>query len=103
MNEETVKTVLTRCSAEVEGGADLVIDKVELLNKEKDPRTKCWKVVVPYRFKTVMEKDEVYPTGWRHRTFFAGSRKSFDREKDQSSKVKKAIRNTAEKKILNDQ
>ena len=62
--------MLKRCAAAVEGGSDLVVDKVELLTKELDPRTKCWKVVVPYRFKSLMERDEVYPAGWKHRTFF---------------------------------
>ena len=32
--------------------------------KEEDARTKCWKVVLPYKFKDIMEKDDVYPTGW---------------------------------------
>ena len=51
----------------------MVVDEVKLLTKEEDPRTKCWKVVIPYKFKDIMEKDDVYPTGWRHRKFF-GSR-----------------------------
>ena len=54
-------------------------EKVELLTKEKDPRTKCWKVLVPFRFRAIMEKDEVYPTGWRHRAFY-GSRNSRDKK-----------------------
>ena len=34
---------------------------------------------MPYRFKAIMEKDEVYPTGWRHRAFY-GSRNSRDKK-----------------------
>ena len=79
-NEETIKTVLLRCAAAVGGGSDLVVEKVELLTKEKNPRTKCWKVVVPFRFKSIMENDEVYPTGWKHRTFFGG-RNAKDKDK----------------------
>ena len=45
-----------------------------------DPRTKCWKVVVPYNFKQLMEKDELYPPGWTHRKFF-GPRKAKDNPK----------------------
>jgi hypothetical protein len=71
-NEDTIKTVLQRCASAVDGGSGLVVEKVELLTKEKDPRTKCWKVVVPYRYKSIMEKDEVYPAGWKHMTFFGG-------------------------------
>ena len=56
-----------------------MVEKVELLTKEDNPRTKCWKVVVPFRFKSIMEKDEVYPAGWKHRAFF-GSRNSKDKK-----------------------
>ena len=56
-----------------------MVEKVELLTEEVNPRTKCWKVVVPFRFKGVMEKDEVYPVGWKHRMFF-GSRNSRDKK-----------------------
>ena len=57
----------------------MIVEKVELLTKELNPRTKCWKVVDPFRFKGVMEKDEVYPVGWKHRMFF-GSRNSRDKK-----------------------
>ena len=40
-NEETIKTVLVRCAAAVDGGDSLVVEKVELLTKEDNPRTKC--------------------------------------------------------------
>ena len=68
--EDTISKVLKRCAAAVEGGEDLIVEKVELLTKEDEPRTKCWKVVVPFRFKSLMERDDVYPGGWKHRTFF---------------------------------
>jgi hypothetical protein len=73
ITDEDIKTILIRCAAAVEGGQGLVVDEVKLLTKEEDPRTKCWKVVIPYKFKDIMEKDDVYPRGWRHRKFF-GSR-----------------------------
>ena len=50
------------------------VSDVELLTKEK-PRTKCWKVEVPYKHRELMEKDEMYPLGWRHRKFFGGRRR----------------------------
>ena len=95
-NAETIKTVLTRCAAAVDGGIDLVVDKVELLTKERDPRTKCWKVAVPFRFKSIMEKDEVYPAGWKHRTFF-GSRNT----KEKRPRLDQA--NGIEQQVLNEQ
>ena len=76
--EEDIKTVLTKCAAPIPGGENLIVEKVELLTKELDPRTKCWKVVIPYRFKDIMDKDEVYPSGWKHRKFF-GSRNVKDK------------------------
>ena len=54
-------------------GENLVVEKVELVTKEENPRTKCWKVVTPYKFKEIMEKDEVYPSCWKHRRFFVSS------------------------------
>ena len=31
-------------------------------------------MTVPYAFKELMEKDELYPTGWSHRKFFPPKR-----------------------------
>ena len=91
-NEETIKTVLICCAGAVEGGSELVVEKVELLTKEKDPRTKCWKVVVPFRFKNIMEKDEVYPAGWKHRTFFGGRNAREKRPRiDQSGSIEQQV------------
>ena len=39
------------------------------MTKEQDPRTRCWRVVVPYRFKELMENSQLYPDGWRFREF----------------------------------
>ena len=42
-----IKKVLEKCSAPMlEGKAILTVHKVELLTKEEDPRTRCWKVMV---------------------------------------------------------
>ena len=40
-------------------------------HSQHHPRTKCWKVVIPHKFKDIIEKDELYPSGWCHRKFFA--------------------------------
>ena len=34
--------------------------ETELLTLEESPRTNCWRVTVPFKFKTLMEKDELY-------------------------------------------
>ena len=51
-----------------------MLEVVHLAKQIENPRTKCWKVVVPYKFKEMMEKDKMYPTGWCHRKFFAPRR-----------------------------
>ena len=45
--------------------------KAELLTKDVNPRTKCLKVSVPYKYRVLMENNELYPAGWRYRKFFA--------------------------------
>jgi hypothetical protein len=80
---DLIKKVLEKCSAPLLGGAAiLTVLEVECLTKEDDPRTKCWKVVVPFKFKSLMDNDELYPEGWRHRKFFGG-RKLTDQKKKQ--------------------
>ena len=70
---ELIKKVLEKCSAPLlKDQAILTVHKVDCLTKEDDARTRCWKVAVPFKFKDVMENDELYPEGWRHRKFFGG-------------------------------
>ena len=70
--EEIVSEVLVRCAKGVEASTDFRILEVEQLAKHiTDPRTKCWKVVVPFKYRELMEKSEMYPPGWCHRKFFA--------------------------------
>ena len=70
-NEEVIRKVLERCAAPLldEERGPLVIESVHCLTKETDPRTKCWRVVVPPRYKDIMENSELYPEGWRFREF----------------------------------
>ena len=35
-----------------------------------NPRTKSWKVLVPFKFKHLMEQDDMYPAGWVHSKFY---------------------------------
>ena len=67
--------MLVRCAKGIESNTEFKIVKVEQLAKHiTDARTKCWKVVVPFKFKEMMEKNEMYPPGWCHRKFFAPRR-----------------------------
>ena len=36
-----------------------------------NPRTKSWRVMVPYKCKELMEKNDLYPEGWTYRKLFA--------------------------------
>ena len=73
--EEVVQAVLIKCSKGLESQPELQVLKVEQLAKHiENPRTKCWKVIVPYKFKDLMEKDALYPAGLCHRKFFSPRR-----------------------------
>ena len=54
-DESVIRKVLEKCSVPLLEGADgpLVIEKVQLLTCEQDPRTKCWRIEVPFKFKAV--------------------------------------------------
>ena len=64
--EDVIKKVLERCAAPLLESQDpLVIESVHCLTKDPEPRTKCWRVVVPPRFKDTMENSMLYHEGWR--------------------------------------
>ena len=76
--EEKIKEVLLLSAAQMPEKPALVINKVKCLNKLDDepyPRTKCWKISVPYAFRDLMNDDNLYPAGWSHRTFYAARKK----------------------------
>ena len=69
-NPDIIKAVLVKCATEI--GKDLQVLDVKCLTTGMDnPRTRSWKVKVPYKFKELMEKNELYPEGWTYRKFFA--------------------------------
>ena len=70
--ESIVAEVLVRCAKGLEPNTEFQVLKVEQLAKHiVDARTKSWKVVVPFKFKELMDKSEMFPPGWCHRKFFA--------------------------------
>ena len=71
--KEIVEAVLKDCAKDMPDNVDLeVLDVRCLTNPERDPnpRTRSWVVRVPFKFKSLMENDEFYPTGWSHRKYF---------------------------------
>ena len=75
---DIITRVLKKCAAPLDGGKDLEVLEVELLTLEENPRSKCWRISVPFKFKGLMEKDELYLPGWKHRKFFGTRRKPQD-------------------------
>ena len=69
-SESIIEKVLIKCAAGLEGAPVLKVLEVKLLTKGENPRTKCWKITVPFKFKGIMEMDQLYHAGWTHRKFF---------------------------------
>ena len=73
MEKETLELVFKELAEPilVEKGIEgpLVIEQCNLLTKEQNTRTRVWRVVVPHKFKEIMQDDRVYPSGWHHREF----------------------------------
>ena len=63
---------MKKCADSIDNTAKFEVLDVFLLTKEANPRSKCWKVVVPHHCKELMEKPEMFPRGWRHRRFYGG-------------------------------
>ena len=65
------RKILEKCAAPLleDTRGPLIIESVHCLTKDPDPRTKCWRVVVPPGFKDIMENSLLYPEGWRYREF----------------------------------
>ena len=81
-DEGVIKKVLERCAVPlVKDNDPLVIESVHCLTKDPDPRTRCWRVVVPNRFKEVMENNLLYPEGWKYREFVGIFRNSATKSK----------------------
>ena len=76
-SEDVIKKVLEKCSESlIDNNDPLIIESVHCLTKDPEPRTRCWRVVVPHRFKGIMENDALYPEGWRYREFIGIFRNS---------------------------
>ena len=74
---EMIKTVMKNSAAKLPDQPMLEVLEAKCLNnfeRDPNPRSKCWKVTVPYAFKELMENDELYPSGWSHRRFFPPKR-----------------------------
>ena len=73
MEKDTLELVFKELAGPIieEKGLEgaLVIEHCNLLTKEENTRTRVWRVVVPRKFKEVLQDDRMYPSGWHHREF----------------------------------
>ena len=70
---EIIEKVMKKCAENLTEKVDLAVLEVKCLNnleKDPSPRTRCWKLTVPYVHRELMNCDELYPAGWSHRRFF---------------------------------
>ena len=70
---EIISKVMKKCAMELPEKIELEVHELKCLTNLEtvpNPRTKCWKICVPYKYRELMEKDELYPSGWSHRKFF---------------------------------
>ena len=95
LTENDVKEVLKLCAEDVktsegnENLSDFAVKDVKCLTRPEieNPRTKCWRVSVPFRFKDYIMSDLAYPVGWSHRPFYPPKQKSKDElEAEQQAK-----------------
>ena len=94
-NEDLIKQALVKCGenqsdmpSELKEG-DIMVKLLNNLAEEPNPRTKCWKVTVPYIFKDVMAVDTFFPSGWSHRKFHnqVGNKKDTNKRPRQSGQA----------------
>ena len=92
-SDDVIQKVLVRCATpllEDDSRGPLVIESVHCLTKDPDPRTRCWRVVVPPSFKDIMENSMLYPEGWRFREFvgiFRNSSKSVKKTRPNENNI----------------
>ena len=81
-DEQVIRKVLERCAVPLlQDKEPLIIESIHCLTKDPEPRTRCWRVVMPHRFKEVMENNLLYPEGWKYREFVGIFRNSASNSK----------------------
>ena len=98
MTEDDVKEILKLCAEEAktsegnENLSDFAVKDAKCLTRPdiENPRTKCWRVTVPFRFRDYILSDLAYPVGWCHRPFYPPKQKSKETlEAEQQAKRQK--------------
>jgi hypothetical protein len=84
ITDADVKEILKMCADDNKSGednenlADFAVKDAKFLTRPdiENPRTKCWKESVPFKFKDYILSDMAYPMGWCHRPFYPPKQKS---------------------------
>ena len=96
MEKETLGLVFKELAVQImeEKGIEgtLEIEDCNLLTKEKNTRTRVWRVVVPNKFKEVLQDDRLYPSGWYHREFEGHYRPPLSHQERAEKDAKRAAR-----------
>ena len=101
ITENEVREVLKLCAEDAKASegnenlSDFVVKDVKCLTRPdiENPRTKCWRVSVPFRFKDYIMSDLAYPVGWCHRPFYPPKQKSKE-ELEAEQQAKKLKQNS---------
>ena len=97
---DDVKVILKLCADDIKASegneflADFTVKAAKCLTKPEieNPRTKCWKVSVPFRYKEYIMSDLAYPIGWSHRPWYPPKFKSKE-EHESEQQAKRARQN----------
>ena len=96
MDKNTLELVFKELAVNImqEKGMEgaLEIEDCNLLTKEQNTRTRVWRVVVPHKYKEVLQDDRLYPTGWHHREFEGHYRPPLSPQERAEKDAKRAAR-----------
>ena len=88
---DDIKHILKLCADDAKADnkelESFTVKDVKCLTRSEieNPRTKCWRVSVPFKYKDYIMSDLAYPMGWGHRPFFPPKLKP-QHDNDQQSK-----------------
>ena len=96
MEEDMLKLVFKELAVQImeEKGLEgtLEIEECNLMTKEQNTRTRVWRVVVPHKYKAVLQDDRLYPSGWHHREFEGHYRPQLSPQQRAEKEAKRAAR-----------
>ena len=103
MGQETMELVFKELAVAVmeEKGIEgpLEIEQCNSLTKEQNTRTRVWRVVVPHKYKEVMQDDRMYPSGWHHREFEGHYRPPLSAEERAEKEAKRNARKQKDNRL----